>query len=216
MLANSWDMNILEEMGKIIGSEMKKFHVHLWLAPGMNIHRNPLCGRNFEYFSEDPILSGLCAYYETKGVQSFPGMGVTIKHFACNNSEDNRMFINEHVNERALREIYLRNFQITVELGKPYSIMTSYNLINDIHVANHRPILHDVVHTEWEYNGLIMTDWCTSMKSSYNYARPNLRYENSSSNECINAGNDLQMPGCVENINETKFQKLDLSIFLNI
>ena len=85
---------MLEEMGKIIGSEMLKFHVHLWLAPGMNIHRNPLRRRNFEYFSEDLVLSGLYAYHEMKGVQSFPGLGVTLKHFFCNNQEDNRMFVN--------------------------------------------------------------------------------------------------------------------------
>ncbi|KAK8842125.1 hypothetical protein M9Y10_026352 [Tritrichomonas musculus] len=199
MLANSWDANMLEEMGKIVGCEMKKFHVHLWLAPGMNIHRNPLCGRNFEYFSEDPVLSGLCAYYETKGVQSIPGLGVTIKHFFCNNSEDNRCFINEHVNERALREIYLRNFQIAIENCSPYSIMTSYNLVNGIHAANHTPVLHNVVHNEWGYKGVIMTDWCTTMEMSRLFARPNPRYDISSSKECINAGNDLQMPGCKEN-----------------
>ena len=199
MLANSWDTNMLEDMGKIIGSEMKKFHVHLWLAPGMNIHRNPLCGRNFEYFSEDPVLSGLCAYYETKGVQSFPGLGVTIKHFFCNNNEVNRCFVNEHINERALREIYLRNFQITLENCEPYSIMTSYNLVNGIHTANHKPVLHDVVHNEWGYKGVIMTDWCTSMEMSRAFALPNPKYDISSSKECINAGNDLQMPGCREN-----------------
>lgn len=199
MLANSWDMHMLEEMGKIIGSEMEKFHVHLWLAPGMNIHRNPLCGRNFEYFSEDPVLSGLCALNEMKGVQSFPGLGVTLKHFFCNNNEDNRMFINEHVNERAMREIYLRNFQIPVEEGKPYSIMTSYNLVNGVHAANHKPVLHDVVHTEWGYEGLIMTDWFTSSETSYMFSKPNPKYPFSSSKECINAGNDLQMPGCQQN-----------------
>ena len=199
MLANSWDKDLLEEMGKIIGSEMQKFHVHIWLAPGMNIHRNPLCGRNYEYFSEDPVLSGLCAYHEMKGVQSFPGLGVTLKHFFCNNQEDNRCFVNEHVNERALREIYLRNFQIPIELGNPYSIMTSYNLVNGIHTANHKPVLHDVVHNEWGYKGLIMTDWCTSMEMSRLFAKPNPKYSISSSKECINAGNDLQMPGCLEN-----------------
>ena len=199
MLANSWDMNILEEMGKIIGSEMQKFNVHLWLAPGMSIHRNPLCGRNFEYFSEDPLLSGICACYETKGVQSFPASGVTIKHFFCNNQEDNRMFINVHINERALREIYLRNFQIPIELSNPLSIMSSYNLINGIHAANQRSILHDVLRNEWGYNGLIMTDWCTSMEVSHNFSKPNPKYPIASSKGCIIAGNDIQMPGCKEN-----------------
>ena len=202
MLANSWDAHLIEEIGKVIGSEMQKFHVHLWLAPGMNIHRNPLCGRNFEYFSEDPVLSGICAAHETKGVQSFPGLGVTIKHFFCNNSEDNRCFINEHVNERALREIYLKNFQIPVELAKPYSIMTSYNLVNGLHTANHKPVLHNIVHNEWDYKGMIMTDWCTSMEVSLSFAKSEPRYPKASSAECINSGNDLQMPGDMTLVNE--------------
>ena len=199
MLANSWDMQMIEDLGQVIGSEMQKFHIHIWLAPGMNIHRNTLCARNYEYFSEDPVLSGLCAYHEMKGVQSFPGLGVTLKHFFANNQEDNRYFVNEHINERALHEIYLRNFQIPIELGYPYAIMTSYNLVNGLHAANHKPVLHDVVHNEWGYDGLIMTDWCTSMEISKDLGKPDQKYPISSSVECINAGNDLQMPGCKEN-----------------
>lgn len=199
MLANSWDMKLLEEMGKIVGSEMKKFHIDIWLAPGMNIHRNPLCGRNYEYFSEDPVLSGYCALHEMRGVQSFPGLGVTLKHFFANNQEDNRMFVNEHINERALREIYLRNFQIPIEMGNPYCIMTSYNLVHGIHTANHRPVLHDVVRNEWGYKGMIMTDWCTSMESSLHFAKSDPQYPIASSKECITAGNDIQMPGCKQN-----------------
>lgn len=130
---------------------------------------------------------------------SFPGLGVTIKHFFCNNQEDNRCFINEHVNERALREIYLRNFQIPIEFGESYAIMASYNMINGIHTTNHRPILHDVLHNEWKFNGMMMTDWCTSIKISQDFARPNPWYQISSSKECIIAGNDLQMPWCQEN-----------------
>ena len=199
MLANSWDKDLLEDMGKIIGSEMNKFHIHLWLAPGMNIHRNPLCGRNYEYFSEDPVLSGLCAYHEMKGVQLFPGLGVTLKHFFCNNQEDNRFFVNEHVSERALREIYLRNFQIPIELGNPYSIMTSNNLVNGYHAPNHKEVVQKVVHNEWGYDGMIMTDWCITMDSTYACAKSEPIYKIAVSRECIIAGNDLQMPGCVEN-----------------
>ena len=181
---------MLEKIGKIVGSEMKRFGFHLWIAPGMNIHRNPLCGRNLEYISEEPYLSGICAYHEMNDVQSFPRLGVTIKHFFCNNQEDNR---------NALREIYLRNFQIPIELGEPYSIMTSYNLINGVHTANHKPVLHDVHRNEWKFKGMVMTDWSTSMEMSKEFARPNPRYPKASFKECINAGNDLQMHGCKEN-----------------
>lgn len=199
MLANSWDMKLLEEMGKIVGSEMKKYHVNIWLGPGMNIHRNPLCGRNYEYFSEDPLLSGLCAYNEMKGVQSFPGLGVSLKHFFCNNTEDNRCFLNEYINERALREIYLRNFQIPIELGNPFSIMTSYNLVNGIHTANHKPVLHYIVHSEWGFNGMIISDWFASMEMTKLFAKSKPKYPITGSKECIIAGNDVQMPGCRKN-----------------
>lgn len=200
-LAQSWDMELAEKMGEIVGKEMKQFHIHLWLAPGMNIHRNPLCGRNFEYYSEDPLLSGKCAAADTRGVQSLGGQGTTIKHFAANNQEDNRMFTNAHISERALREIYLKGFEIAVKEAKPYSIMTSYNLINGVHAANNYDLLQAVARDEWGFDGVIMTDWCTSQDTSY-MGLTSDKYPWSSSEWCIKAGNDLQMPGCGENVED--------------
>ena len=135
-LAQSWNKKLMEQFGRKVAAEMEEFHINLWLAPGLNIHRNPLCGRNFEYYSEDPFLAGTLAAAVTRGVQSRPGCGVTIKHFACNNQEDNRMGVDAHISERTLREIYLRGFEIAVKEGAPTAIMSSYNLINGVHAAN--------------------------------------------------------------------------------
>ena len=202
-LAQSWDMDLIQRMGQIVGEEMKLFHVHLWLAPGMNIHRNPLCGRNFEYYSEDPVLAGLCAAADTKGVQSCGGQGTTIKHFAGNNQEDNRMFTNAHISERALREIYLKGFEIAVKTAQPYAIMTSYNLINGVHAANNYDLLQNVARDEWGFEGLVMTDWYTSQDTSaMGMVSPSGKYTHSSSVQCIKAGNDLQMPGCQQNVDD--------------
>ena len=153
----------MTEFGKAIAEEMEEFHVNLWLAPGMNIHRNPLCGRNYEYYSEDPYLSGMLAAAVIRGVQSKSGCGVTIKHFACNNQEDNRMGVDSCVSERALREIYLRGFEIAVKEGNPVSIMTSYNLINGIHAANSKDLCMTVARKEWGFDGAIMSDWNTTV-----------------------------------------------------
>lgn len=124
--AQTWNPSLIEEVGHAIGTEMIEAGVTLWLAPGLNIHRNPLCGRNFEYYSEDPYVSGVMAASVTRGVQSHPGLGVTIKHFCCNNQEDKRETVSENVPERALREIYLRGFEIAVRKSKPWAVMTSY------------------------------------------------------------------------------------------
>ncbi len=188
-LAQTWNTELLREMGDLVGEEMDEFGVTLWLAPGMNIHRNPLCGRNFEYFSEDPLIAGLCAAHITKGVQSHPGRGTTIKHFCCNNQEDNRLFVNEHVFPRALREIYLRGFEIAVKESQPLAIMTSYNLVNGVHTANARDLLTVAARDEWGFRGVVMTDWGTTHPDSGH------KYGNSSAAGCIRAGNDLVMPG---------------------
>ena len=183
-LAQTWDTDLMTEFGKAIAEEMEEFHVNLWLAPGMNIHRNPLCGRNYEYYSEDPYLSGMLAAAVIRGVQSKSGCGVTIKHFACNNQEDNRMGVDSCVSERALREIYLRGFEIAVKEGNPVSIMTSYNLINGIHAANSKDLCMTVARKEWGFDGAIMSDWNTTVPE-----------DGSVPWKCVAAGNDIIMPG---------------------
>ena len=193
MVAMTWNTELAYEMGLAAGEEMEEFQVALWLAPGMNIHRNPLCGRNFEYFSEDPLVSGRMAGAITRGVQTIPGKGTTIKHFACNNQEDNRMGVDSVVGERALREIYLRGFQYAIEETQPKALMTSYNLINGVHSANSYDLCTVSARKEWGYEGMIMTDWMTTTDGG------------SLSYVCMKAGNDMIMPGCAadhENIRQ--------------
>lgn len=153
----------MDEFGRAIAAEMEEFHIDLWLAPGLNIHRNPLCGRNFEYYAEDPLLSGMIAAAVTRGVQHDGSRGVTIKHFACNNQEDHRMGVDVRVSERALREIYLRGFEIVVKAAAPAAIMTSYNRINGVQAANSRDLCTVVARKEWGFGGLIMSDWNTTV-----------------------------------------------------
>ncbi len=181
LLAQTWNTALIETVGAAVAEEMCLFDVTLWLAPGMNIHRNPLCGRNFEYYSEDPFVSGTIAAAMTKGVQSVPGCGTTIKHFCCNNQEDNRTGSDSVIKERALREIYLKGFEIAVKKSQPMSIMTSYNLVNGIHTANSYDLCTTVARKEWNFGGTIMTDWNTTRDCT--------------AAGCIRAGNDLVMPG---------------------
>lgn len=182
MVAQTWNTDLAVRMGRAVSEEMRQYHVQLWLAPGLNIHRNPLCGRNFEYYSEDPLVSGEFAAAITKGVQDMPGCGVTIKHFACNNQEDNRFGVNSIVSERALREIYLRGFEIAIRKADPAAIMSAYNKINGVYASNLYGICTQVARDEWGFGGIIMTDWTTTVNGSV-------------SHECIRAGNDLIMPG---------------------
>lgn len=186
LLAQTWDVELIKEVGEMIGHEMALFEVTLWLAPGMNIHRNPLCGRNFEYYSEDPLLAGMMASAMTLGVQKVPGCGTTIKHFACNNQEDNRMGSDSVISERTLREIYLKGFEIAVKNSQPMSIMTSYNLINGVHAANCYDICTKAARDEWGFAGAIMTDWTTTTDSTAGVC---------TASGCMRAGNDMVMPG---------------------
>ncbi len=201
LLAQTWDVDAIAEAGDIVGEEMEELGVTLWLAPGMNIHRNPLCGRNFEYYSEDPLIAGMCAMADTLGVQKHPGVGTTIKHFAFNNQEDNRMHVNSHVSERAAREIYLKGFEIAVKRSQPMSIMTSYNLVNGLHTANSYELLTAIARQEWGFKGFVMTDWGTTGVIEMEPGKT-FKYGSSNAAGCVKAGNDLTMPGSQEDVDE--------------
>ena len=190
-LAQSFNFDLVKNIGKIIGKDMIKFNIDFWLAPALNIQRNILCGRNFEYFSEDPLISGIMASAIIQGVQSVKNKGATIKHFAANNQEFNRLNSNSKMSERTLREIYLRGFKIAIEKGKPLALMTSYNLLNGIHTSENFELIINVLRNEWKYEGLIMTDWSTSGGKQF------LKTKNPSQNafNIIRAGVDIMMPG---------------------
>ena len=190
-LAQSFNVDFLEKCGDIVGKEMDIFDIHLWLAPGLNIHRNILCGRNFEYFSEDPLLSGKLAAAITRGVQSHKNRGTTIKHFAGNNQEFNRGNNNSKMSERALREIYLKGFQIAIKESSPYALMTSYNLINGIHTSQNSQLLINVLRNEWKYKGLVMTDWSHSYYTEFQASK----YPPQNAFDIIKGGVNVMMPG---------------------
>ena len=190
-IAQSFNPDFAYACGDIVGSEMDLFGVDLWLAPALNIHRSILCGRNFEYFSEDPLVSGTFAAAITNGVQSHPGRGVTIKHYAANNQETNRYNSNSHVSERAMREMYLKGFGICVRDSHPRTVMTSYNLLNGVHTSERRDLIEDVLRAEFGFDGVVMTDWVVNggtMDKSSKYPAP-VPYKVAA------AGNDLFMPG---------------------
>lgn len=182
-LAQTWNRPLMEEVGNAIYREMKEYGCTYWLAPAVNIHRNPLCGRNFEYYSEDPLLTGAMASAITKGVQQEEGYYVTVKHFACNNQEDNRTHVSSNVSQRALREIYLRAFEETVRSGHAKSIMTSYNKLNGVYTPNSHDLCTKVLRNEWGFDGVVMTDWFSTNPGQGSNAL------------CMRAGNDLIMPG---------------------
>jgi len=176
-MASSWDVSLGERMGIALGEEALAQKVNVLLGPGMNIKRNPLCGRNFEYFSEDPYLAGKMAASYVRGIQS-NGISACLKHFACNNQEERRMTIDTVVDERALREIYLTGFEIAVKEGKPMTIMSSYNRLNGTY-TNENPHLMSILRKEWGYDGVVVTDW----------GGENDRVAG------LKAGNEIEMPG---------------------
>lgn len=182
-LAQTWNTDLLEAVGQLVGREMHEYGVTWWLAPGINIHRNPLCGRNFEYFSEDPLLSGKLAAAITRGCQSVGGVYVALKHFCANNQEENRNRVSSNLSERALREIYLRGFEIAVREGGAKGVMTSYNRVNGVYAANSADLCTKVLRNEWGFDGTVMTDWYATGRGL------------AGSGLCLKAGNDLIMPG---------------------
>ena len=182
-LGATWNSELLYEVGVAINREMEEYGCTYWLAPAINIQANLLCGRNFEYFSEDPLLTGKLASSIICGVESKEGYYTTIKHFACNNQETNREHVSSNLNERALREIYTKAFKICITEAKASSVMTSYNKINGVYTPNSHNLCTKLLRCEWGFNGVVMTDWYASKK---NQARHDL---------AIKAGNDLIMPG---------------------
>ena len=199
-IASTWNTELVGKVGEAIGNETKEYRCDVILGPGMNLHRNPLCGRNFEYYSEDPLLTGKIGAAYINGVQS-QGAGVSAKHFAVNSQETNRTGVDEQVSQRALRELYLRGFEIAVRESQPWTIMSSYNQVNGEYSMGNRDLLTSVLRDDWGFKGIVMTDWIGIRKGLETIAE-------------VQAGNDLMEPGQPAQVKEivegVKSGKLDI------
>ena len=200
-LASTWNTDLVRKVGEAIGNETLEYGCDVVLGPGMNLHRNPLCGRNFEYYSEDPVVTGLMGTAFVLGVQS-QGVGVSAKHFAVNSQESDRTRVDERLSQRALRELYLKGFEMMVRKSNPWTIMSAYNKINGIYAQGNKDLLTNILRNDWEYKGIVETDWIGK--------REDLPVEQE-----VAAGNDLMMPGypaqVKDIVNAVKSGKLDVN-----
>lgn len=201
-LAASWNTTLVHNACAVMGEETREMGVDVLLAPGANIHRNPLCGRNFEYFSEDPVLAGNIAAAYIQGVQS-AGVGTSLKHFAANSQETNRLEVDAIVPTRAMRELYLKNFEIAIKKSSPWTVMSSYNRLNGPYAQASRELLTDVLRTDWGYKGIVMTDWI---------GRRNTTEQIYAGSDLLEPGEDIQIKDIVEGVKNGKLNMKDVDI----